>query len=159
MARESQARKRQRRSSAERQVPAFLDDLLAMASSLAASRKDSAAAQIENLADAMRQFSDTLPSLPAVKTYAETAADGLEDLAGYVVESDLPEMIADGRDFARRHPLLTFGGSIAAGLIITQLVQSRTQSMRHGARTVRSRAARSRSADMDGAGAEDSAAA
>ena len=43
---------------------AFLDDLLAMAGSLADSRKDYASAQLEDLADSVRQFSESLPALP-----------------------------------------------------------------------------------------------
>lgn len=160
MARQPQARNRRRsRPATERQGPAFMDDLLAMASSLAASRKDYAATQLENLADAVRQFSDTLPALPTVKTYAETAADSLEELAGYVVDSELPEMVADGRDFARRHPLVTLGGSIAAGLIITQLVQARTETMRAALRAGRRKPSRPRRGDDSTETAEDSQAA
>jgi hypothetical protein len=73
-----------------------------------------------------------------MKAYATTAADSLEELADYVTESDLSEMVADAREFTRRHPLATLGGSIAAGLIITQLVQARTMS-RSGTRDRRSR--------------------
>ena len=87
------------------------------------------------LADSVRQFSEALPAVPTVRAYATTAADSLEELAGYVVDSDIADMLADARDFTRRHPLATFGGSIAAGLIITQMVQARAQSMRAGARS------------------------
>ena len=140
MANVSQSRGRGRsRGEQRREGPAFLDDILAMAGSLASSRRENAAAQLEGLADAMRQFSDTLPSLPTVKTYAATAADTLEDLASYVVEKELPDIIADARDFAKRHPLVTFGGSIAAGVVITQMVQSRAGTMRAAVRTRRQR--------------------
>lgn len=127
------------RAESARESPAFLDDLMAMAGSLANSRKEYAAAQLETLADSMRQLSETLPSMPTVKTYAETAADSMEDLASYVVESDLADMVADAREFARRHPLATFGGSIAAGVIITQLIHARAESMREAVRSRRQR--------------------
>lgn len=146
MATGSQSRTRGRtRSDTGRDGPAFLDDLLAMAGTLASSRKEYAASQIEGLAESVRQFSEAIPSIPTVKAYADTAAESLEDLAGYVVESDLADMVADAREFTRRHPLATFGGSIAAGLVITQLVQSRAELMRSA---VRSR----RTADGESAG-------
>ncbi|MCA3575364.1 MAG: hypothetical protein IOC86_15710 [Aestuariivirga sp.] len=133
MATASQFRARSRsRNESEREGPAFLDDLLAMAGSLANSRKEYAAAQLESLADSVRQFSEVMPALPTMRAYADTAADSLEELASYVVESDLSEMVSDAREFSRRHPLATFGGSIAAGLVITQIVQSRAQSLREG---------------------------
>jgi hypothetical protein len=140
MATASQFRARSRsRTDTGREGPAFLDDLLSMAGSLANSRKEYAAAQLESLADSVRQFSDAMPAVPTVKSYATTAADTLDDLAGYVVESDLADILADAREFTRRHPLATFGGSIAAGLVITQIVQSRAQSLRSDTRARRQR--------------------
>ena len=147
MATVSQFRSRSRaRGESGREGPAFMDDLLSMAGSLANSRKEYAAAQLESLADSVRQFSDAMPSIPTVKAYATTAADSLEELANYVVESDLTDMVSDAREFTRRHPLATFGGSIAAGLVITQIVQSRAQSLRSemGARRARSSTKRPR---------------
>lgn len=116
----------------EREGPAFFDDILNMAGSLASSRKEYAAAQLESLADSVRQFTEAMPSIPTMKAYATTAADSLDELATYVTESDLSEMVSDAREFTRRHPLATFGGSIAVGLVIAQLVQSRTSSLRNG---------------------------
>ena len=140
-----------RRPDMDREGPAFIDDLLAMAGSLANSRKEYAAAQLETLADSVRQFSDAMPAIPTMRAYAAPAADSLEELAGYVVESDLADMLADAREFTRRHPLATFGGSIAAGLVITQIVQSRAQSARSAARAS-SAARRSRGSTRRGRG-------
>ncbi len=156
MATASQFRARGRsRTETGREGPAFLDDLLSMAGSLANSRKEYAAAQLESLADSVRQFSDAMPAVPTVKSYATTAADTLDDLAGYVVESDLADILADAREFTRRHPLATFGGSIAAGLVITQIVQSRAQSLRADARPRRARSSSASSRRATAASAED----
>jgi len=142
----------------KREGPAFFDDLLAMAGSLANSRKEYASTQLENLADSLRQFGESLPSLPTVKGYAETAAGSLEDLAGYVVDSDLPDMVSDAREMARRHPLATFGGSILAGLVITQIVQARTEAMRDSLRTRRAPSGRRSGARAEDDGEQDAAA-
>lgn len=145
MATVSQFRARSRsRSSGEREGPAFFDDLLSMAGSLANSRKEYAAAQLESLADSVRQFGEAMPGIATVRAYATTAADSLDELADYVVESDLTDMVSDAREFTRRHPLATFGGSIAAGLVITQLVQSRAQSLRSASSARRARGSTSR---------------
>lgn len=144
----SQTRRSPRaRASQGREAPVFLDDLLAMAESLARSRKERASLQLETLAESVRQFSESLPAMPTVKTYAETAADGLEDLAGYVLDSDLPEMLSDARELARRHPVATFGGSIVAGIVIAQLVQSRAEPMRRAVASSHRTRRRSRDAD------------
>lgn len=156
MATASQLRARSRsRTETSREPPAFLDDLLSMAGSLANSRKEYAAAQLESLADSVRHFSDAMPAVPTVRSYATTAADTLDDLAGYVVESDLADILADAREFTRRHPLATFGGSIAAGLVITQIVQSRAQSMRAETRARRTRRTSGKSRSTAATAAED----
>jgi hypothetical protein len=135
MATVSQSRNRARaRNANARTGPALFDDMLNMAGSLASSRKEYAAAQLESLADSVRQFTDVMPDIPTMKAYAETAAESLDDLASYVTESDLSEIVADAREFTRRHPLATLGGSIAAGLVITQLVQARTATSRGSSR-------------------------
>jgi hypothetical protein len=107
-----------------------MDDILAMAGSLADSRKDYAAAQMETLAESFRQFAGTIPAIPTMRAYAGAAADSLDELADYVVESDLADMLDDARGLMQRHPLAAFGGSIAAGLIVTQLIQSRGFNLR-----------------------------
>lgn len=146
MATVSQSRARSRTKLEDaREAPAFFDDMLNMAGSLASSRKEYAAAQLESLADSVRQFTEAMPSIPTMKAYATTAADSLDELATYVTDSDLSEMVSDAREFTRRHPLATFGGSIAAGLVIAQLVQSRSASLREGGNGRRSRRARNHS--------------
>ena len=66
-----------------------------------------------------------------------------------MLESDLPEMLSDARDLARRHPLITFGGSVVAGVVITQLVQSRAETMRSALRSRRSARGRTRVRDEE----------
>lgn len=134
----SQLRARGRRAE-ERHMEgrALFDDLLAIAGSLAESRREDAASQLEALADSMRQFGGSMPPLPGVERYVETAADSLEELAGYVLDREIPDMFSDARDLARRHPLATLGGSIVAGVVITQLVQSRTENLRSALRARR----------------------
>lgn len=125
MATASRSNTRSRSKRGQRARPGFMDDLLAMAGSLAGSRKDYAAEQLETLAESVREFAESMPPIPTMRSYAATAADSLDELADYVVESDIGEMVQDARELMRRHPLATFGGSVAAGLIITQLVQMR----------------------------------
>lgn len=155
----SQLRKSGRGASRQsREAPVFLDDLLTMAESLARSRKERVSSQLEGLADSLRQFSGSLPSMPTVKTYADTAADSLEDLASYVLSRDLPEMVTAARDLARRHPVAIFGGSVVAGVVIAQLVQSRVQPPRTAASARRSRrASRARGAADAGKSGDDEA--
>ena len=103
----------------------LVDDLLAMAGSLASSRKDYASAKLETMAEAVRDYTSAMPDIPHVKAYGSAAAESLYGLADYVMDSDLPAIVSDAREFARRHPVATLTGTIAAGVVIGQLLQSR----------------------------------
>jgi hypothetical protein len=131
------AQRNRSRKPEARDNPAFIDDILSMAGSLANSRREYAAAQLGSLAESVRQITDTMPNVPTVRAYAITAAESLEELADYVSESEVNDMIVDAREFTRRHPLATFGGSIAAGLLLTQIVQARGLGTRPASRTRR----------------------
>jgi hypothetical protein len=103
----------------------IFDDVLAMAGSLANSRKSFAAAKLDSLAQSARDFAGTMPDMPNVRIYASVAAESLEGLASYVMDSDLETMAGDAREFARTHPVATLAASIAGGIIVTQMMQMR----------------------------------
>ena len=124
MAKSSKARRRKTNGNGSRSH-SIVDDILAMAGSLAGSRKDYAAAKLETLAESVREFATAVPEIPNLEAYASAAANTLEGLADYVNESDLETMVDDARDFARNHPMITLAGGIAAGLVVAQMMQSR----------------------------------
>jgi|GEM_PF-3036766 len=135
MAKSSKARRRKTNGNGSRRH-SIVDDILAMAGSLAGSRKDYAAAKLETLAESVREFATAVPEIPNLEAYASAAANSLEGLADYVNESDLETMVDDARDFARNHPMITLAGGLAAGLVVAQMMQSRgvSQMMRSAGR-------------------------
>lgn len=124
MAKSSRAGQRKRGGGGARRH-SLIDDLLSMAGSLAGSRKDFAAAKLETLAESVREFAAAIPEIPNLESYANAAAGSLEGLADYVNESDFDTMVDDARDFAREHPVVTLAGTIAAGLVVAQMMHSR----------------------------------
>lgn len=120
------ARSSNRTGNGEQPGYRFIDDIMAMAGSLANSRKGYAADKLDALAESVREFSEALPDMPNFRSYASAAADSFEGLASYVTESDLDTMMDDARQFARRHPMAMLAGSIAAGVIAAQMVNSRS---------------------------------
>ena len=134
MAKSSRAGKRRRNGNGAHGI---FDDILAMAGSLAGSRKDYAAAKLETLAETVRECAAAVPGIPNVRAYANAAAGSLEGLADYVTESDLETMVGDARKFARRHPMATLAGSIAAGLIVSQMMHARAAPLASASRRSR----------------------
>ncbi|QIG51530.1 hypothetical protein G5V57_29750 [Nordella sp. HKS 07] len=117
-------RARRPRPAAERKSTAnrLFDDALSLASTLADSRKRAGADRIVEFAEATRHFGETLDDFPQLRAYSDTAADNLDDLADYVVRTDIPEMLDDFASFARRQPVATLTLGVAAGLAVTQLM-------------------------------------
>ncbi len=102
----------------------IFDDMLALAGTLAKGRKEIGAEKILAFADAAREFSLSVATIPQIKSYMTVAADSLEGLADYVVETEFEQMMDDAAVFAKRHPLAVMGAGIAGGLVATHLLRS-----------------------------------
>jgi hypothetical protein len=100
----------------------LFDDALSLASTLADSRKRAGADRIVELASATREFGASLDDFPQLRRYSDQAADTLDDLADYIVRTDIPDMLDDFAGFAKRQPVATLTLGVAAGLAFTQLV-------------------------------------
>jgi len=104
-------------------------DLVERAKSTATRQADSqrarAAMTLRGAADAMRQVSDRIrQDEPSVASVTAMAADRTQDVARYLQQTDVNEMIRGVEDFARRQPLLFLGGAFALGLLGSRLLKA-----------------------------------
>jgi hypothetical protein len=113
-------RKSNRSTSGQRDM---FGEAMALASTLAEGRKHAAAERITELATAARDVTTTFHDLPFLRDYTEAAADRLDELAVYVDDTELPEIINDIATFARRQPMATLALTVAAGFVTSQLVR------------------------------------
>lgn len=118
----------------------LFDDALSMASTLTRSRKQSEARRLKDISAATREFGATLDDFPHLRSYADAAAEGMENIADYVEETDLQEMVADLATMARRQPLATIALTIAAGVAAAQLARGIEMPMRRSATRSRRKA-------------------
>jgi hypothetical protein len=109
-------------------------DAIAMASGLAQTRKDAGADKLAHLAEAAETISDNLDDIPYLKAYAQTAAEGLDDLSAYVRATELGEMIDDIAALARKQPAITFAASLAGGILLVQFARNWRESGMAGSR-------------------------
>jgi len=100
----------------------IFDDALSLAATLAEGRKQVGADRIIELASAARDFGARLDDFPQLRSYSDTAADNLDDLADYVARTEISDMIDDFASFARRQPMAALTLGVAAGLAVTQLM-------------------------------------
>lgn len=102
----------------------LFDDALSMASTLTRSRKQSEARRLKDISAATREFGVTLGDFPHLRSYADAAAEGMENIADYVEETELQDMVSDLAAMARRQPLATIALTIAAGIAAAQLART-----------------------------------
>ena len=111
------------------QVGAAIDDAKRQATDVANERKEGVSDRLHVVASALRdsgqQFEKHQESTFA--EYVNTAADQVDQFAGYLETRDVGEIWQGAREMARRQPELFIVGSLAAGFFLGRFLKS-TQS-------------------------------
>jgi hypothetical protein len=98
------------------------------AMSLVNQQTDRAAESVASVAQALRQAGNQLSQNEqggaSLGQYANTAADQIENISGYLRDADVGKMLRDVEDFGRREPALFLGGALAAGLLLARFFKS-----------------------------------
>lgn len=93
-------------------------------------QKDTAASELTNVANAVRQLRHTLegeqsgPIARYVADYGDKAADQIERLGSYLRQQDPRRLLDDVQNFGRRQPALLLGGAFLLGLAGARLIKS-----------------------------------
>jgi hypothetical protein len=110
---------RQARSSASN---GYYGDILGIAGSLFRSRQEAGAEKINALAGAARNFAEELSDIPNIRSYAQSAADQMENLSDYIADNSMEQIAEDAIDMAKRHPVSTAAFAVAVGFAFTRLM-------------------------------------
>lgn len=143
----ARARKTRPQRASRYQKPAanrIFDDAMSLASTLADGRKRAGADKIIELASATRDFGASLDDFPQLRHYSDAAAANLDELADYIVKTDIPDMLDDFAGFAKRQPVATLTLGVAAGLAFTQLMHGWPVPMKAGRKSANGRGKRPR---------------
>ncbi len=123
-----------------------LDDILALAGTLLRSRKDYGADKLNSLAQATREYANSLSDAPSLHSYVASASENIDELADYVMHTEIDQIIQDAGNFARRHPIATLGVTIGVGLLAGNMMRgSRSTSTAANSRRASSSSRTSRS--------------
>jgi len=80
---------------------------------------------LRELADALRRTGEQVrPDQPQIASLAETGAGRIEEAASYLRDPDVPDVIHQAQDVARRQPAIVVAASFAAGLALGRLIRS-----------------------------------
>lgn len=93
-------------------------------------QKDSAASDLSQVVQAVRQFGQNLtqgeggPIARYAAEYGEKAANSLERLSTYIHEQEPKQLLNDVQNFGRRRPALLLGGAFLLGFAGARLIKS-----------------------------------
>lgn len=110
-----------------------------------ANQKHEASQRLMPILTALRETSQQLRKQGQGSTagYTDKAADGVERVSGYLRETDVDEMVNEGRRVARSRPALFLGGALTLGFLGARFLKSSAQDSgpAEGGSTTSSRAA------------------
>lgn len=101
------------------------DDILALAGTFARARKDQGMDKLHSFAGSTRDFATSITDVPNLKVQMGSAAESLEDLAEYVLHTDIQHMLKDAETFARRHPIAALTMTVVAGMAVSRFLRPR----------------------------------
>lgn len=89
-------------------------------------QKRATADEMGGMAQAAHRAAEQLESEDrgVAANYVHTAADALDRFSGTLRDGDIDSLMRQTRNFARRQPLLFFGGSIAVGFMVGRFFNS-----------------------------------
>jgi hypothetical protein len=104
---------------------AILDDAKEVLRAKVSEQQKAAAGSLGDLAGALRKSAEQLQEQhQSAARFAQSAANGLEQLSGSLRNRDLDGMLRDAEAFARRQPVAFFGATVLAGFLATRFLKS-----------------------------------
>lgn len=92
--------------------------------SFAEERKSEAARSVAGIAHSVRDSGRSFDDRPNIKAFLDSAADGLEDLAGTIETRTFAEFFDEAEAFARRAPVTVAVATFAAGFLLSRFVKA-----------------------------------
>jgi hypothetical protein len=112
-------------SSAKQKLGDVAEPIKDKALEVAAEQKEKSAHQIGAVANAIEGAAAELESeMPGLAGYVHDGAQAVQRVAAQVRERNLEELAGLFTDFARRQPVLAFGGCVIAGFALSRFLKS-----------------------------------
>jgi hypothetical protein len=86
--------------------------------------KSEAVDRLSGVAQSLRSSGQQFEGQEAISQFVTRAADRVENFANHLRNRDVPELLGEVEDFARRQPAAFLGGAFAVGLIGARFLKS-----------------------------------
>jgi hypothetical protein len=108
----------------------FIDAARDQANDYAERRKDDIAQSVADFATSLRESTNSFEQRPNIRAVVDSAAEGLETLAGTIRERSFADIFNDFEDMARRRPATVAAVSIAVGFVAARFLKSTAEDFR-----------------------------
>ncbi|RDI59358.1 hypothetical protein [Microvirga subterranea] len=108
----------------------FIDAARDQASDYAERRKDDIAQSVADFATSLRESTSSFEERPNIRAVVDSAAEGLETLAGTIRERSFADIFNDFEDMARRRPATVAAVSAAIGFVAARFIKSTAEDLR-----------------------------
>jgi hypothetical protein len=92
--------------------------------STAAENLSGVAQAIRSSSQHMREQPDAPPTAQKVATYADSAAEVVEHVSGYLRDKNIDQVVTEVEGFARRQPAVYLGSALALGFLAARFLKS-----------------------------------
>jgi hypothetical protein len=108
----------------------FLDSARQQATSYVDDRKNEAAEAVVDLANTLRDSAGSFGERPNIRALVDTAANGLDQLAGTIRERSFGDILGTIESAVRRRPAVAAAATMAAGFLVSRFIKASSESAR-----------------------------
>src|SRR4051794_20389312 len=109
----------------------FIDSAREQATDYVDRRKDDIAQSVADFANSLRESTHSFDERPNIRAVVDTAAEGLEQLAGSIRERTFADFFNDFEDVVRRRPATVAAASVAIGFLAARFIKSTAEDLRY----------------------------
>jgi len=124
------------------------------ASDYADKRKGDLAQSVADFANSLRESTTSFEDRPNIRAVVDSAAEGLDHLAGSIRERSFGEIFSDVEDIMRQRPTAVVAVSLAVGFLAARFVKSTATDLRDEAQARTSQGGAGRGRTGQGANAQ-----
>jgi len=119
----------------------FLDSAREQAVGYVDHRKDNVAQSVSDLAVSLRESTRSFEDRPNIRAFVDSAAEGLDQLAGNIRDRSFAEIFSDVEDVVRERPAVVAAVTVAIGFLTARFIKSSAEGLRqtHMAQTAQRR--------------------
>jgi ElaB/YqjD/DUF883 family membrane-anchored ribosome-binding protein len=109
----------------------FLDSAREQATVYVDRRKDDVAQSVADFATSLRESTTSFDDRPNIRAFVDSAAEGLDQLAGSIRERSFADIFNQAEDVVRQRPAAVAAVTLAIGFLTARFIKSSAENLRH----------------------------